>query len=78
MADMSRKLTLEDMEKVSGGLVVVDDANGKYWVVREDGSVIGPAPDEEHAVGFAKGFNVSPTVITLEQYKKKFGRDLVW
>ena len=58
---------------------MVDEGDGKQiWLVRQDGSVIGPAPTVESAKEFAKGFNVSPTVITKEEYKARFGRDLVW
>lgn len=72
------ELKLNEMEKVSGGLVVDDPEANKYWIVRQDGTVIGPAPTEEQAISFAKQFNTSPDVITMDQYKEKFGRDLVW
>lgn len=78
MANEKKSLSLEEMKKISGGLVVNDKENNKYWVVREDGTVIGPAPDETHAKDYAKAFSVSQTIITLEDYKKRFGRDLVW
>lgn len=71
-----REMDLHDLEKASGGYVVED--SGKYWIVRQNGSVISPAPDREKAVEFAKTFNTSPTVISAEEYKKLFGRDLVW
>lgn len=77
MADM-KNLTLEEMEKATGGIVVVDNANGKYWVVRNDGSVIGPAPNKEQAISFSKAFNIRQAIMTVEEYKKKFGHDLVW
>lgn len=76
MADM--ELNLNEMEKVSGGFVVEDTMANKYWVVRQDGSVIAPAPNKEQAIEFAKAFSTSGTVITREEYKKRFGRDLVW
>ncbi len=78
MADMKKELTFEEMGKVSGGIVVVDDANKKYWVVGNDGSIIGPAPTKEQAISFSKAFDISQEVITLEDYKKRFGHDLVW
>ena len=72
-----KELKPEEMEKIIGGYVV-EDSNNKYWIVRQDGSVIAPAPDKEKAIEFAKTFNTSPTVITAEEYKIHFGRDLVW
>ena len=76
--DNMRETNLDEMGKVSGGYVVNDAANSKYWIVRQDGSVIAPAPSEEKAIEFAKDFNTSPSVMTMEEYKKHFGRDLVW
>ena len=80
---MKEEITMEkrgidqnDLEKVTGGYVVEDGKN--YWIVRQNGSVISPAPDREKAMEFAKTFNTSPTVISVEEYKKIFGRDLVW
>ena len=58
--------------------MVKDPENNKFWVVRQDGTVIGPAPDEKSAVSFAKAFSVSQTVISLEDYKERFGRELEW
>lgn len=76
--DNTREINLDEMEKVSGGYVVNDEANSKYWIVRQDGSVIAPAPSLEKAQEFAKEFQTSPTVMTMEEYKKHFGRDLIW
>ena len=78
MSNERRPLTLEEMEQVTGGYVVKDPEQDKFWVVRQDGTVIGPAPDEKSAVSFAKAFNVSQDVITLDEYKEKFGRELEW
>ena len=76
--DNTREISFDEMKKVSGGYVVNDEANNKYWIVRQDGSVIAPAPSVEKAQEFAKEFQTSPTVMTMEEYKKHFGRDLVW
>ena len=76
--DNAREINFDEMKKVSGGYVVNDEANNKYWIVRQDGSVIAPAPSVEQAQEFAKEFQTSPTVMTMEEYKKHFGRDLVW
>lgn len=73
-----KELNAAEMEKAAGGLVVRDDRENKYWVVGQDGKVLGPAPDEKSAISFAKTFNTSSNIITVEEYKKRFGRDLVW
>lgn len=78
MEEKIRSLNPRELEDVSGGFVVNDPEENKFWIVRQDGSVIGPAPSRENAVEFAKAFNTSPEVITREEYKMKFGRDLVW
>ena len=74
----TREINLDEMGKVSGGYVVNDEANNKFWIVRQDGSVIAPAPSMEKAIEFAKDFQTSPSVMTMDEYKKHFGRDLVW
>jgi hypothetical protein len=72
------ELNLNEMEQVSGGLVVSDPEQNKFWIIRQNGTVIAPAPTEELAIEFAKQFQTSPTVITKEEYKAKFGRELIW
>ena len=74
----AREINLNEMEKVNGGYVVNDAANNKFWIVRQDGSVIAPAPSLEKAQEFAKEFQTSPSVMTMDEYKKHFGRDLIW
>ena len=64
------------LEGVAGGYVV--DDGQKYWIVRQDGSVISPAPGREKAQEFAKAYGLSTTVLNKEEYKAKFGRDLIW
>ena len=68
----------DDLDKVTGGYVVDDSYSNKYWIVRQNGTVIAPAPSLELAIEFAKEFRTSPSVLTMEEYKAKFGRDLVW
>ncbi len=68
----------EDLEKVTGGYVVYDPGEDKYWLVRQDGTVIAPVPARDKAVEFAKAFSTRPDVITMEEYRDKYGRDLVW
>ncbi len=72
------KLNMEEMEKATGGYVVDNGTGDKYWVVRQDGKVIGPAPTLNNAIDFAKAFGVSATVMTLEEYKNFFGHELKW
>ena len=73
-----KDIDLKDLEKASGGMVVADAEGEKYWIVRQDGSVVAPAPTLEQAIEFAKALNTSATVMTLSEYKAHFGRDLVW
>ena len=66
------------MKKVSGGVVVADEDEKIWYIVRQDGTVIGPAPSEDKAIEFAKTMNVSTELLTKEEYKTRFGRELVW
>lgn len=72
------ELSPEVMEKVSGGLVVDDGDGQKFWLVRQDGTVISPVPGKDKAQEFAKAYSISSSVITKEEYRKLFGRDLKW
>ena len=76
--NMNKDLNQEELDSVGGGRLVVDDGRGKYWIVRQDGSVIAPTPNKDDAIAFAKAFNTSQDIITLKEYKQKFGRELVW
>ena len=73
-----KELNLEEMKSVTGGYVVDNGTGDKYWIVRQNGTVIGPAPTLENAIEDAKAFGISATVMTLNQYKEKFGHDLKW
>ena len=72
-----KELLDENLEEVSGGVLVKDEERNEYWLVRRDGSVIAPVPLEK-GVEFAKAFNTSDRVVTKEEYRKIFGRDLKW
>ena len=73
-------LNLDDsvLEDVSGGYVVDDGDGQKYWLIRQDGSVISPVPGRAKAQEFAKAYGLSTTVLNKEEYRAKFGRDLIW
>lgn len=76
----SKKIALSDLtlEDVAGG-VIVDDGDGKkFWLVRQDGSVISPVPGKEKAVDFARAYHISEQIMTKEEYARRFGRDLAW
>ena len=70
------ELKLDEMEKVTGG-VIVDTGEDKLYIVRQDGTVIGPSP-RENAESFARTLNVSTEVITAKEYEKRFGRPFRW
>ena len=66
------------MEEITGGLIVDDGDGKKFWLVRQDGSVISPVPDKKKAVEFAKAYGISTRIMTKEEYASHFGRPLVW
>ena len=67
-----------DLSAVSGGMIVDDGDGKKYWLVRQNGTVISPVPGLEKAEEFAKAYGESTRVVSKEEYKNLFGRDLVW
>ncbi len=76
--DAIKELSDLDLDDVAGG-VIVDEGDGKkYWLVRQDGTVIAPVPGKEKAKEFAKAFSVSQQIMTKEEYERHFGRKLVW
>ena len=78
MSEEMKKLTEQEVEIVSGG-VIVDDGNGqKFWLVRQDGTVISPVPSREKAVEFAQAYHISTQIMTKEEYARHFGRELAW
>lgn len=67
----------EMLEDIAGGYVV-DGGDGKFWLVRQNGTVISPVPEEKMGQDFAKAYGVSADVISKEDYAKRFGRELEW
>ena len=72
------KLEDVDLENVSGGLIVDDGDGEKYWLVRQDGTVIAPVPGKEKAIEFAKSFHISTKIMTKEEYFEHYRRELRW
>lgn len=72
------KLDDKMMENVSGGLIVDDGDGKKFWLVRQNGTVISPVPGLGSAEEFIKAYGESASVISRDEYKKLFGRELVW
>ena len=72
------ELSMEDMAQVSGGaLVEVKENRDVLYLVRQDGTVIGPAPKDK-AAEFARTLGVSVEKLTKEEYEKKFNRPFKW
>ena len=69
-------LNEEILEKVTGGVIVED--GDKYWLVRQTGVVISSAPTLKQAKDFLGAYGENADVISLADYKRKFGRDLIW
>jgi len=78
MSKEMKKLDDLTMEEVAGG-VIVDDGDGKkFWLVRQNGTVISPVPSREKAIEFAAAYGISTQIMTKEEYARHFGRELVW
>ena len=78
MTESYKELSQSELEQVRGGLIVKDNNESKYWLIRQDGTVFAPAPSLEKAKEFAKTLSLSTEVITKEEYVKRFGREFVW
>ena len=73
-----KKISDQELEAVNGG-VIVDDGDGqKFWLVRQDGTVISPVPGKEKAIDFAKAYHISTQIMSKEEYTRHFGRELTW
>ncbi len=70
-----KHLSLEDMDKVNGGLVV-EGNNGRYYAVDDKGCVIVSASQKEVAAYGAKMNGLTQGMISESEYEKQFGRKL--
>ena len=68
----------QELEAASGGAIVDDGDGKKFWLVRQDGTVISPVPGREKAIEFAKAYNISTQIMTKEEYARHYGRELAW
>ena len=75
---MKNMMDDEMMKAISGGVVVDDGDGSRFWLVRQNGTVISYVQDLETAKEFIKAFGESTKVITREEYKSLYGRELVW
>ena len=78
MKKIIEEMDAEDLTNVSGGLIVDDGDGKKYWLVRQNGTVISPVPGLKKAQDFIKAYGEDTRVISKEEYRKLYGRDLVW
>lgn len=72
------ELNEEMLEGVSGGIIVDDGDGQKFWLVRQDGTVISPVPGKDKALEMANEYHISPRVMTKEEYARHYGRELKW
>ena len=68
-----QKLSLDELEKSSGGLIV--EVNGNYWAVSEDGAYFAPfeCTDVGRAVDKARALGWNTKIISKEDFEKQFG-----
>lgn len=78
MTNANKELSQGEPDQVRGGLIVKENDDSKFWLIRQDGTVYAPAPNLEKALEFARTLSLSTEVITREEYVKRFGRELVW
>ncbi len=78
MSNEFQKLGDQQVEEICGGIIVEEGDGEKYWVVRQDGTVIAPAPSKEKAVEYAQAYHIITKIMTKEEYFNHFGRELAW
>ena len=78
MKKIMKEMNAEDLTSATGGLIVDDGDGKKYWLVRQNGTVISPVPGLKNAQDFIKAYGEDARVISKEEYRRLYGRDLVW
>lgn len=69
------ELSMEELDKINGGLVVYRGLFDKCWVVNDQtGAVIGKYSFEGDAKWAAGSKGVSTEVISEKEYYKRFGK----
>ena len=70
-----QKLDANDLESMSGGLIVKQD-DSHYYVVRDSDGKIGAIGSSLAEARYkATGLDADKTVISVQEYKEKFGKD---
>ena len=71
------ELNLEELGEVAGGLIVDPGVKYDYRIVDDTtGEVLDRWYGTQNAVRSAADHGVSREIITLEEYKKRFGKEL--
>ena len=76
--DLCERVVRDWLTEDVDAIVIDDEDENRYWLVRQNGTVIAPTPGEAKALEMAKAFNISTEILTKEEYRAKFGRELVW
>ncbi|MBR4509871.1 MAG: hypothetical protein IKS13_04215 [Ruminococcus sp.] len=74
----NEELDLEQIEGISGGLIVDPGGINNYRIVDDKTGEILDSRRwfKEDAIGLADDLNVSNKIISMAEYKKRFGKDL--
>lgn len=71
------ELNLEELGEVAGGLIVKPEGMYAYRIVDDTtGEVLARWWSKKNAEEYAANHGVSREIITLEEYKKRFGKEL--
>ena len=73
----NEELDLEKLEGVSGGLIVDPGYMRRYQIVDDKtGEILAHNWSNKNARKTAENLNVSTEVISMAEYKKRFGKDI--
>jgi hypothetical protein len=71
------ELNVERLENVNGGIIVQGESYEGYFIIDPNtGDVIGQRYHFGDAEKFARSHDQTVTVITKEQYKKRYNKDI--